>query len=193
MKITKKENFWIPIPGFTKDGKYTAIKTNLPIGDLAEWFESPLVKGVSALTPLVRAPFELATGVQTFTGRPIQDFPGQKGYVFPNIPRNLEYLIGQTGLDVPASVIRNIGKTGAELLRLEGTDPASLASAIPSAFSAGDLERAERGRAYDELNRVRDLYAYYRQELGEIPTISEIENKNPNQIKIRSRMENLLK
>lgn len=188
----KKENFWIPIPGLTKDGKYTAIKTNLPVGDLAEWFENPLVKGISSLTPMVRAPFELATGVQTFTGRPIQDFPGQRGYVFPNIPRNLEYAIGQTGFDVPVAAVRNVGKTAATLLGFSEQE-ASLAGALPSAFSAGDLERAERGRAYDELNRVRDLYAYYRQELGDIPTVSEIENKNQNQIKIRSRMDNLLK
>lgn len=188
----KKENFWVPIPGLSKDGEYVAIKTNLPIGDLAEWFENPLVKGVSALTPAVRAPFELATGVQTFTGRPIQDFPGQKGYVFPNIPRNLEYLIGQTGLDVPVAAVRNVGKTAATLLGFS-EEEASLAQALPSAFSAGDVERAERGRAYDELNRVRDLYAYYRQELGDIPTIAEIENKNPNQLRIKSRMDGLIK
>jgi hypothetical protein len=189
----KKENFWIPVPGLTKDGKYTAVKANLPIGDLAEWFENPLVKGVSSLTPLVRAPFELATGVQTFTGRPIQDFPGQKGYVFPNIPRNIEYLIGQTGIDVPVAAVRNIGQTGAKLLQITGEEMPTIAEAVPSAFSAGDLARAQTGRDYDELARVRDLYNYYKQELGEIPTIAEIENKNNNQLKIASRLDGLLK
>jgi hypothetical protein len=189
----KKENFWVPVPGMTKDGKYTAIKTNLPLGDIAEWLESPLVKGISSLTPMVRAPFEVATGVQTFTGRPIQDFEGQKGYLFPNIPRNLEYLVGQTGLDVPFAALRNVVRTSARLAGLDQEEDATLGTSVPSAFSEGDLERAQRARDYDELSRIRDLFSYYKQELGEIPTVAEIENKNQNQIQVKSRLDGLLK
>ena len=55
----KRENFWIPIPGLTKDGKYVALKSNLPIGDLAEFFDDPIRRVVSSLSPALRAPFEL--------------------------------------------------------------------------------------------------------------------------------------
>lgn len=187
----KKQNFWVPVPFMTKDGKYTAIKTNLPLGDLAEWLESPLVKGISSLTPAVRAPFEVATGVQTFTGRPIQDFPGQRGYLFPNIPRNLEYAVGQTGVDVPFAALRNVVRTSARLAGLD-QEEATLGGSVPSGFSEGSLERAQRARDFDELSRIRDLFSYYKQELGEIPTVAEIENKNNNQIKIKSRLDGLL-
>jgi hypothetical protein len=188
----KKENFWVPIPGLTKDGKYTAIKTNLPIGDLAEWLDSPLVKGLSSVTPAVRAPFEVAANVQLFTGRPIQDFPGQKGYIFPNIPRNLEYALGQTGADIPFAAIRNALQTAGRIAGM-GEEEVTFGAAIPTGFSEGDVERAQRSRDYDELSRIRDLFSYYKQELGTIPTISEIENRNKNQLNISSKMNGLLK
>ena len=186
----KRENMWIPMPGLTKGGKYTAIKMNLPIGDLGEFIDTPLRKVVSILGPSVRVPFELATGTQIFTQRPIQDFEGQRGYNFDFLTRRQEYLLAQTGLDVPLGGIQGLVKGAGALAGMGESDP-NLAGAFPSVFSEGDVERARRSEEYDNLNQVRDLYRYYKQELGSVPTIAEIENRNPSFQILKRRLDGL--
>jgi hypothetical protein len=41
------------------------------------------------------------------------------------------------------------------------------------------------------LKQVTDLYKYYKQEVGEIPTIAEIENRKPNFQLLKQRMNGL--
>jgi hypothetical protein len=181
----KRDNFWIPVP-FTSDGnRYTAVRANLPVRSLTEFAASPLRTVIGVSSPLVRVPFELATGTQIFTQRPIQDFPGQKGYNFDFLTRQQEYLLAQTGLDVPLRTAQGFGQIfGQE------QDP-TLGNMVPSAFSEGSVERAQRSRAYDKLAQVRDLYSYYKQEFGEVPTIAEIENRNKNMSTLKRRVDRL--
>ncbi len=186
----KRENMWIPMPGLTKGGKYTAIKLNLPVGDLGEFLDTPLRKVVSILGPAVRVPFELATGTQIFTQRPIQDFEGQRGYNFDFLTRRQEYLLAQTGLDVPLGGIQGLARAGAGLAGFEETN-ASLPGAFPSVFSEGDTARAKTSEEYDYLKQVTDLYKYYKQEVGDVPTIAEIENRKPNFQLLKQRMNGL--
>jgi hypothetical protein len=186
----KRENMWIPMPGLTKGGKYTAVKMNLPVGDLGEFLDTPLRKVVSILGPAVRVPFELATGTQIFTQRPIEDFPGQRGYNFDFLTRRQEYLLSQTGLDVPLSTAQGLVRGAAGIAGLD-RNQMSLGQAVPSVFSEGDVARAQRSEAYDYLKQVTDLYRYYKQEAGEVPTIAEIENRNPGFQILKQRMNGL--
>lgn len=184
----KRENFWIPVPGLSDGNKYTAIRTNLPIRSLAEFSENPLKNIIGITAPLVRVPFELATGTQIFTQRPIQDFPGQRGYNFDFLTRRQEYLLSQTGLDVPARTIQGLLGLGRGL---QDPNEMTLGGVIPSAFAEGSLDRARQARAYDELAQIRDLYSYYKQEAGQVPTIAEIENRNRNTMNLKQRMNRL--
>jgi hypothetical protein len=186
----KQENFWIPVPGLTKDGKYTAIKLNLPVGDLGEFLDSPLRKTVSLLGPMVRVPFELATGTQIFTQRPIQDFEGQRGYNFPFMTRKQEYLLSQTGLDVPLGTVQGGIQSLANVAGLREGET-NLGTLLPSAFTQGSITRAQQSEQYDYLNNVRNLYSYYKQEMGTIPTIAELENEKPQFEVLSNRMRGL--
>ena len=186
----KQENFWIPVPGLTKNGEYTAIKLNLPVGDLGEFLDTPLRKTVSLLGPLVRVPFELATGTQIFTQRPIQDFEGQRGYNFPFMTRKQEYLFAQTGLDVPLGTVQGGIQSLANMAGLREGET-NLGTLVPSAFTQGSVARAQQGQEYDYLNDVRNLYSYYKQEMGNIPTIAELENEKPQFEVLSNRMRGL--
>ena len=188
LEAYKRENFWIPVPGLSDGNNYTAIRTNLPIRTLAEFTGNPLRNIIGITAPLVRVPFELATGSQIFTGRPIQDFPGQRGYNFDFLTRRQEYLLSQTGLDVPARTIQGLAGSGRGI-----QDPTemSLGGVLPSAFAEGSLDRARQARAYDELAQLRDLYSYYKQEAGQVPTIAEIENRNRNTTDLKKRIDRL--
>jgi hypothetical protein len=181
----KRESFWIPAP-FTSDGnKYTAIRANLPVRSLTEFFDNPLRTVIGVSSPLIRVPFELATGTQIFTQRPIQDFPGQRGYNFDFLTRRQEYLLSQTGLDIPLRTAQGFAQA------FNTEQDFSLGGFLPSAFSEGSVDRARETRAYDDLAQIRDLYSYYRQEVGDIPTISDIENRNSNTINLKKRIDKL--
>jgi hypothetical protein len=123
---------------------------------------------------------------QIYTGLPIEDFPGQTGYTLPFLTRKQEYLAGQIGLTTPVSQVYRTGKAINDIIQgdlniesatsLEGLSQ----GALQSVFSIGDPQVAKRRAAYDELAKLRDLMAYYKQEEIDIPTIAELENKNKN-------------
>jgi hypothetical protein len=181
----KRESFWIPAPFLSDGNNYTAIRANLPVRSLTEFFDNPLRTVIGVSSPLVRVPFELATGTQIFTQRPIQDFPGQRGYNFDFLTRRQEYLLSQTGLDIPLRTAQGFGQV------FDQTQDFGLGNILPSAFAEGSVDRARQSRAYDELAQIRDLYSYYKQEAGEIPTIAEIENKNKNISSLKRRVDKL--
>jgi hypothetical protein len=195
----KREQFWLPIFK-QEDGKYYALKLNLPIGDLNEFLNNPLQRAASSFTPIMRAPFELAANTQIFSGLPIQEFKGQKAYnldflnMVNKIPglemfdaRTAEYLISQTGLDVPAALVGGTLKGVSDLVSGEaGAGELLSRGALQSAVSVGSKEKGIRNRQYQELRRLQGLLRYAKQEGIEVPTVSEVENK-------RSPLNNLIK
>jgi hypothetical protein len=74
-------NMWLPLPfTFNKDDKeaMSLLKLNLPASDFAEFIENPAKKIVGGVAVPIKATWEFMTGVDTFTGSPIQQFPGQR-------------------------------------------------------------------------------------------------------------------
>lgn len=175
----KVENFWIPIPYKTEDGKYRAIKASLPLGDLGEFAESPLQRALSSTSPILRAPFEIALNKQMFSGMPIEEFKGQKGFYIPEMGKKAEYALSQTGLDVPATLGFDIGRTVANVAKGEIKNPLLAAEGAlgRSVTSIGDAERTVNRKAYNELDDLQNLMRYYKQEGIDIKTLDEIENK----------------
>jgi len=184
----KRTNFWLPI-WKEENGKYVAVKLNLPVGDLAEFLAGPGRKTISSLTPAVRAPFELVTNQQVYSGLPIQDFKGQKGYNLEFLPRKLEYLVGQTGLDVPAGLVAGTIETGVQAATGQFDPLKAMTQGLgQSVASVGDAERGQRSAAYEELRRLQELMSFYKQEGVDVPTISDIENKNNSLDRLRKKL-----
>jgi hypothetical protein len=74
-------NMWLPLPfTFNKDDKeaISMLKLNLPAADFLEFVEDPLKKGVSSIAIPIKFGWEFMTGVDTFTGAPIQRYPGER-------------------------------------------------------------------------------------------------------------------
>ena len=74
-------NMWLPLPfTFNKDDKeaISMLKLNLPASDFLEFVEAPLKKGVSSIAIPIKFGWEFMTGVDTFTGAPIQRYPGER-------------------------------------------------------------------------------------------------------------------
>lgn len=192
----KKENFWIPVPGLGEKGKYQALKVNLPMGDLAEFIEAPTKKVLASLTPAIRAPFEMMTNKQIYTDMPISEFKGQKGHIMPNLGRKAEYGLSQFGLDVPGGLIGDIRTTGKEALtgELKGKSAFDIANQTfgRSMTSGGSVEQAQRSKAYQELNQIKELLQYYKQEEIEILTLAQAENKNTTISSLTAKLKSLI-
>lgn len=175
----KKESFWIPIPKLDKNGEYMAIKASLPIGDLGEFLSNPIQRGVSSTAPIVRAPFEMAVNRQAFSGMPITEFKGQKGYQIPEISKTFEYGLNQLGLDVPVSGAMNLGRAAYNAFTGQEEDlGTTLYEGLGKSFlSKGSPEKAQERAAYDRLDNMQNLLRYYKQEGVEIATLKDINNR----------------
>lgn len=182
----KTEDFWLPVPFVDKNGEYRAIRAKLPIEDLGELIENPLRKFVAASAPLIRAPYEYTANKQLFTQMPISEFEGQRGYMIPEISRKAEYLLSQTGLDIPVAGVADIGRTGYQAVTGQLADKnfgEKLEQGLGrSVVSRGSAEKAQRSRAYDRLNQIRDLMKYYKQEGVTIMRLSDLENNKTDML-----------
>lgn len=174
------ENFWIPIPYIGEDGKYYAIKSSLPVGDLGEWMSDPFRRLMASTTPVARAPFEIVTNTQAFSGMPIEEFRGQKGFQIPEIPRAAEFALNQLGLDVPASQAFDIGRTVKDVAQGNITNPldAIVGGLGRTVVSHKDPAATAQRNAYNELDHLRNLMRYYKQEGIDILTLAEINNRS---------------
>lgn len=196
IEVYKRENFWIPVPNLTKDGKYVALKVNLPVGDLAEFVDDPMRRIISSMSPAIRSPFEIVANKQMYSNMPIEEFKGQKGFMIPELDRRSEYLLGQTGLDVPIAGLADVGRTVSKVAKGE-MDISSPFDAIDqtvgrSLFSTGSLEKAERTRAFQEIDELTDLMKLYQQKGINIPKLSEISNnKNTYLQRVNARLKAL--
>ena len=60
-----------------------------------------------------------------------------------------------------------------------------------SMFGSGSVERATTILAYQELDELRELFKYYKQENTPIKTLTEIQIENKNLKQLLSRMSSL--
>ena len=74
-------NMWLPLPFMVNKNDKEAIsflKLNLPASDFFEFVEDPLKKTSSSIAVPIKAGWEFLTGVDAFTGAPIEQFKGER-------------------------------------------------------------------------------------------------------------------
>ena len=166
-----KDNMYIPIPKIDKDGNYKFVKATIPFGDVNDVLSNPLNAVFSKATPVLRTPYELMTGKNTFTGRDIESFPGQKNNIdlvkdipFLNTKKGELVLSNLTGLDTPLKQIDKITKGDfSGLVSLEG-----------------NVDTDKLYKSYDDIDRLKNLMKKYEQEGYEFSTINELKEANKN-------------
>lgn len=187
-----KTGLAIPL-GYNEDGTRTVFNANLPFSDLIEWTSNPLQRATSSLTPLIRAPFEIATNQQLFTGQPISQFKGEQSDLLNRLPManllpdaidnaNTEYLMSQLGIDVPLKTALNLGDVGGSLLGLNDTSASqSLLNAL-GVFGTNDPAKVQLSREYDELQKMQDYIDYLEQEGVQLQSVTDFEDTNQGRI-----------
>ena len=178
----QRDNLWLPIPWSYQDGKYQQLKTSFPAADLGEFIDNPVQKILSSMAPYIKAPFELATNREIYSGLDIERFEGQRGRDLPFLSARGEYALEQTGLERFIMPAKNVFEV---LSRQED------ANIIPSITSRGDVETARRSQSFDSLNQLRDLLSYYKQENIPVLTLAEIENINKPRASLAQRLQSI--
>lgn len=166
----QKENFELPL--FMGDEGLTTAKLNLPVGDLGEYLENPLQRLVSSTSPLIKTPFELTSGVDTFTGQDISDRSG------------LETLARSLGLTNVYNATGNI----ADLI--SGETEITPATVAPSIFRYSDAEKIANQRDYEELIQYQQIVKDLKNQGIDVPTISELRNSTNATLKAVKKRRN---
>lgn len=173
-----RNNMYIPLPFSDGQGNYNMLKSQLPFGNVIETFTDPLNTFVNSSNPFIKGTFEQATNTNTFTGREISQFPGQKSTNIPFLTTRQENLLSNyTGLDVPLKQLSKIGQG----LGTEGTAGDKTKALLEGLFiSKNDVEKDKLYKMYDELDELENTINLYKQEGYEISTINELKRANKN-------------
>lgn len=159
-----KDSLYIPIPGLDENGNYTVLRANLPFGQLIETVDDPMQSITNMLSPAIKAPIEYATGIDSFTGREIEKFPGEKSSQIPFLTKKQQKFIGDfSGLDVPL-------KSGYRLL----TDPMSTIT------MENNVDTDKISKMYDEIDELKNMMKQYEQEGYQFSTMTELKKANKN-------------
>ena len=191
-----QDNMWLPIPmTVSKDDKEAInyLKLNLTPSDFAELVANPLKRGIESLAAPIKVPLEIGMGVDTFTQRPLTDFPGQTKIMQEGkgalpfmrdesgnlaVFRNPVFrkVMDDFGLRVP----RNYVSITFDIIdTLGGYQPAGeLTSDLSKRFSLTGLQTQESiqlSELYRDLEYLRNLRSLYEQENNaKLPSLEEL-------------------
>jgi hypothetical protein len=169
----KLDQMYVPLPGLTKEGKYYAIKANFPQSDVAEFVSNPLGRSLSMVTPLIRAPFEVATGTSIFSGRPIENFTGERSASLPFLTKKQEYLLSQSGLDVPL-------RSAYGAVKVAQGDVMGGMSQLTNMGSQGNVNNSRLSKKYDVLEDLQAGVSQLKQQDIILPKITIQAERNVN-------------
>ena len=175
----QKENFQLPLPFEDEDGNTIMLKMNLPVSDLTI-FSSPqntLQRIVSSTTPLIRAPFEQVTGVDTYTGQEI----------YRSGIEQLANYIGVNSLttDVWDKIEAIIAQHNGDMNSTE-----MWTEIFNSLAQYNNQEKIRNSNLYEEMERYSSLVSDLKKQGIEVPTIRDLTNTSSTRLTQLQRKRN---
>lgn len=175
----QKENFQLPLPFEDEDGNTIMLKMNLPVNDLTI-FSSPqntLQRIVSSTTPLIRAPFEQVTGVDTYTGQEIYR-------------SGIEQLANYIGINSLTTDVWN--KIEAIIARHNGdmNSTEMWTEIFNSLAQYNNQEKIKNSNLYEEMERYSSLVSDLKDQGIEVPTIRDLTNTSSTRLTQLQRKRN---
>lgn len=184
----QKSSMQIPLPIKDKNGNQVFLKSNLPLSDLGEWMNNPAQRAASSSNPLLKGIYERATGVDTFTGQPLNYNTGKKllnAMGFKNVPKTVtdsttaaEHLLSTLGL---TNITTNTVKKVAKVLEAAGgdADPQEVWSEIfRSLVQNTNQEKVENAKMYQQYEDYQALMKELKSQGIDVPTIREMTKSN---------------
>ena len=175
-----KNNLYVPIPGLGEDGSYKVFRAQLPFGNLLDMADDPISGLVNMAGPAVKLPYELATGVNSFTGQPIEKFEGQMSTNIPFMTKKAEHILGSTtGLDVPLKNINRVYQGISDTMAEGGNIFEGLGQgALNTITMENNIETDRTNKMYEELDELETIMKQYKQQGYQFSTINELRKAN---------------
>ena len=185
----QKEGMQIPIP-FAKDdkGNQLFLKASLPLADLGEFMSNPLQRTLSSTSPLIRTPFEMATGKDIYSGRDsnyntisnlVESATGKPlSSGVKNATGKAEQILSGLGVDTISTNV--LKKVTSAIKKYNGDmdDQAMWAEIFRSILQNTNQEKVEQSKAYDDLERYQSYIKSLKNQGIEVPTIRELNNQS---------------
>ena len=190
-----QDRMWLPIPMKVNKNDEEAInflKLNLTPTDFTEFVRNPFRQGAVSVSAPIKLVFELGTGRDSFTGRPLSAFPGeQRTYdaegVFPmvrdargtialNSNPVIQKVLNETGLRVPLNYA-SIATDGLDFITGKANSGALISQIGLRLGLTGTqtVNQMELTRLYQDLEALRDRKRLYEQDMGEpLPSLDEL-------------------
>lgn len=191
-----RDNMWLPIPVNVRkndEDVVTFMRTNMPIGEFAEFIDQPFQRGVSMVAAPIKIPIELAFNRNVFTGAEIKEFEGQTSRmaegtgVLENL-RNEQGTLALSGDPVVQKIASELGlrvPLGYVSIALDMADSAAGYQSYPDAFfdalenlgvtSMRSVEDINITNLYQLLEEERDKRYRWEQATGQnLPTKAEL-------------------
>lgn len=165
----QKDSMQIPLPFTDKEGNQLFLKANLPLSDLGEWMSNPIQRAVSSTSPVIKAPVEYVTGIDTFTGQ-------------PSYKTKTEQLLTSLGLQNVSTNLKR--KAEAIVSRYNGdtTNQEMFAELFRSLVQNVNRENVMQSGLYDELEAYQALVKQLKEQGQNIPTLTDINRIRKNRI-----------
>lgn len=183
----QKDSMQIPLPFQDSNGNQLFIKTNLPLSDLGEYLENPLQRVVSSTSPIIRTPFEMVTGVNTFTGEKLNYNTADKlaktlGIALPKGVQNTaslaEQILNGFGLqNVSTNLVKKL-TTVLESAQGDATAQQLWSQIFNSILQTTNQENVELNNVYNDLELYQNEVNRLKKQGIDIPTIREITTSN---------------
>ena len=186
----QKDAMQLPLPWTDDNGNRLFMKLNLPVSDLFEFTDNPVQRIIASTTPLIKAPVELATGVNTFTGQPlysnaisglVEALGGQYPQGIKSATQAAEVILTNMGLsNITTNMIKKVAKV-IETIKGDATPMELWAEIARSVFQNTNQEKVANSKLYEEMEAYSNYISQLKQQGIEVPTLNEIKlNKLKN-------------
>lgn len=190
------DNLWLPMPyrvDKTNEEAIAWLRANLPPSDFTEFVENPFQRGVVSLTTPIKMFIELGTGRDLFTGRQIQEFPGELSqYEGEGVLQKFRDERGRLTLSQNPYAIKFLNDIGFRSILSYGSAGVDLVDYMNKTLTTKEmgarlldalgitrvqeLDKMEIAALYQNLDKLRDAKSLYDQENeGKLPTLAEIQ------------------
>lgn len=163
----QKEGFQIPTPFKDSKGNQLFMKTNLPLSDLGEYIENPVQRGLSSVTPIIKAPIEKVTGKDLFTGQDV------------NRKSSIEQIANYLGVN---TISTDLWRKIQAIQNSELSDNEKWAEILRSMLQNTNEDKVQNNKLYQELEYYQNRVSSLKNQGINIPTIKELTEQSKSNV-----------
>ena len=163
----QKEGFQIPTPFKDSKGNQLFMKTNLPLSDLGEYLSNPVQRGLSSVTPIIKAPIEKVTGKDLFTGQDV------------NRKSTIDQIANYLGIN---TISTDLAKKINAILDSNKSDNEKWAEILRSMLQNTNQTKVQNNKLYQDMEYYQNKVSELKRQGINVPTIKELTEQSKSNL-----------